>query len=100
MKKSVGRKSAIVDFLVTGIAHFRFAYTTLFVRKQGTKRSFLPSLSTRVQGAELGGERQREENDAGRERVYEVTRRNKYNIMQTGEADRAWQSLGNLGNPE
>lgn len=46
------------------------------------------------------------EGDAGREggegkgRVYDATRRNKYNIMQTGEADRARQSLGNLGNPE
>lgn len=29
-----------------------------------------------------------------------VTRRNKYNIMQTGGADRARQSLENLGNPE
>ncbi|KYN01969.1 Homeobox protein Meis3, partial [Cyphomyrmex costatus] len=48
------------DFLVTHIAHFRLAYMMLFVRKQGTKRSFLPSLPTCVQGAELVGKRQRE----------------------------------------
>jgi len=97
---SKGRTPCVVDFLVTHIAHFRLAYMMLFVRKQGTKRTFLPSLSLRVQGAEFRGKRQREEDDAGRERVYEVTRQNKYNIMQTGEADRAWQSLENLGNPE
>jgi len=40
---SKGRTPCVVDFLVTHIAHFRLAYMMLFVRKQGTKRTFLPS---------------------------------------------------------
>jgi len=107
--EGIGEKGSIVDFLVTRIAHFRFAYMTPFVRKLGTKRSSSPTVPfARVQGAGLVGEREakkredgKKEDDAGDAgRVYEVTRRNKYNIMQTGEADRARQSLGNLGNPE
>lgn len=69
------------------IAHFWLAYMRLFARTSTTKRS--PYEGWRAVGWKgLVAALRR------------VTRRNKYNIMQTGGADRARQSLENLGNPE
>lgn len=111
-RKCQGWQGTVVDFLVTRIAHFGLAYTRLFARKPATKRSPpLPPLAARVRGRRTAcdaNERMArgEDGAATGERVYEVTRRNKYNIMQTGGADRTRararvrQSLGNLGNPE
>lgn len=64
--EGIGEKGSIVDFLVTRIAHFRFAYMTPFVRKLGTKRSSSPTVPfARVQDAGLVGEREAKKGKMG-----------------------------------